>query len=133
MTDQHINKFIKTFKFAAFNVDGLYQHVGCSRQSKLDDDHLKKSLSNHDIFFLLETHCGPDLNHDKIELDGFLFDRTWRAKPPGARKYSGGIAVGVKKHFILSKAIEILPSLSKSPEIIWAKLKKSFFNLDNDL
>jgi exonuclease III len=80
---------------ACWNIDGLHYRLDntSTRYSKLKDESILKSLQNHDIICLVETHCNYT---DTIDLDGYSTVMNIRPKSPKATKHSGGIAIVIK-------------------------------------
>ena len=113
---------------ACWNIDGLHYKLDntSTRYSKLKDESILKSLQNHDIICLVETHCNYT---DAIDLDGYSTVMNIRPKSHKATKHSGGIAICIKN--------TIRPGLTFEPitnsEYLWFKLDKKFFNISDDI
>ena len=105
-------------KFQSFNVEGL--------NSKLKDETFIDSIKKFDFITLVETWlpANPSIN---IEVY-YCYNRS-RTKSKQARRYSGGIRVWVKK--TLRKGVSFFSS--KSNELVWWKLDKMFFNMEEDI
>lgn len=111
-----------------WNIDNAFTDRSSGRICKLTLPHIFNTVSDFDIFCLVETHCGP-----KDSLDDFLpdykFVESTRPKHPKGPTYSGGIAIGYKNS--ISAGIKTFKVTDT--EIIYIKLLKEFFKLDRDL
>lgn len=107
-----------------WNIDGLYYRVGNQRLCKIKE--LESKVNSFDIICLAETHCGYN---DVINFDGYKFFVNVRPKNPRAKKHSGGLAIGFREHLL--PGLTLLPRVNS--EIIWVKVDKMFFNLEEDL
>ena len=116
----------KNITLAYWNIDGIHQRTLNNRVSKLSDTQVQADLSQFDIICLAETHCNPN---DNLLLDGYRIVPNIRPKSPGATRNFGGLAVCYREE--LRSGIKFLPITST--EVMWFKLNKSFFNLDNDI
>ena len=104
-----------------WNIEGFKQ----GSHSKFNDQDFRTELSRHDIIGLTETHAGPD---DNLALTGYTSFSYNRKKHKKARKHSGGITVLIKNELV--DGIEII---SISSDLIWVRLKETFFNFAHDL
>ena len=104
-----------------WNIEGFKQ----GSHSKFNDQDFRTELSRHDIIGLTETHAGPD---DNLALTGYTSFSYNRKKHKKARKHSGGITVLIKNELV--DGVEII---STSPDLIWVRLKETFFNFAHDL
>ena len=75
---------------------------------------------------MTETHCNND---DIPTLDGFKVMLQNRPKNPKAWRASGGIAVLVKND--IHNGVKLMESVCS--EILWVKIDKTFFTLEDDL
>jgi len=107
-----------------WNIDGLYYRVGNQRLSKIQE--LESKVNSFDIICLAETHCGYD---DIINFEGYKFFVNIRPKNPRAKRHSGGLAIGFRE--CLLPGITLLPRVNS--EIMWVKIHKTFFNLEEDM
>jgi exonuclease III len=104
----------------SWNVNGLDKH-------KLEDNNFINRLCVHDIIFLYESWCGIN---SIIEIDGykcFNFYRKFRSRR--AKRFSGGIALYLKDS--IANGASIVENHSDS--IVWLKLDKQFFRMDEDV
>ena len=113
-------------KIAYMNIDGLYKRVDGQRICKTDDPELRFHLFKYDIICLVETHCGGNV---QPVLPGYHVYQNARDRSPNSTRYYGGIAVYIKSN--IRKGIKLLP-ISNS-EIMWIRLLKEFFNLQQDI
>ena len=111
----------KRLSVCHWNIEGFKN----AHASKFEDPEFISELSQHDIVGLSEIHAGKD---DILGLPEFTTFTSCRSKHKNARKYSGGVAILVKN--FLKPGIEIKRS---SPDLIWAKLDKSFFGLQENM
>ena len=66
----------------------------------------------------------------KLAVKGYVVEQSVRSsQDQNSRRSSGGIVVYVKSE--ISQGIKLIQS--KHDDILWLKLFKTFFNLDNDL
>ena len=82
-------------------------------------------INKHDIFGMVETHA--DSNSD-LQIHDFRYYGKQRENSRGKRN-SGGIAVYIRKTIIGGTSF----LTTRSKNILWIKLDKSFFELDKDL
>lgn len=54
-----------------------------------------------------------------------------RPKTPKAKKHSGGVCVLVKHNIV--KGVHVISTPSKSNDLIWVRLSKSYFNWEDDI
>ena len=76
-----------SISLACWNIDGLHYRLGNSatRHSKLDDECLLNSLKNHEIIYLVETHCNYSYT---IDLNDYTTVMNIIPKSPRATKHS---------------------------------------------
>lgn len=120
-----VGKFYRFLEVGFWNINGVFQQFGSNKVSKLSDVEFLKAVYNLDIFALSETHTGPDQQLNLNNFTGFSSTR----KISNNCRYYGGLTVFIKK--TIKPGVKIL-SLN-NPEIIWLKLEKTFFNLENDV
>lgn len=85
--------------------------------TKILDPRFLNIINDHDIFCLQETKS-------EVKLPNFFCLNSLR---PGDTK-SGGICLGFKRS--ISNGIKRIPGVTKSPDLIIAKLDRGFFNQD---
>ena len=115
-----ISHDVSNLMISALNVNGL--------SNKLECPLLLETVNNYDIIILTETWL-PE--NKTIEIDGYSNNvnlNIYRKKQKRERKCSGGIAVIVKNNLI--KGVSMI---KKNSNIIWLKLRKSFFNMEQDI
>ncbi len=105
----------KYLRITHWNIGGI---ISDNYGNKFEDPDFLKLINGEDIIAITETHIGE---HDKLSVPGYVVKRKVRKKSRKAKKYSGGIALIVKKE--LESSIEILKS--KSDNILWSKIKCS--------
>ena len=107
-------------KVGSLNIEGA---VGV----KYNTPEIQKLIHNHDIICFLESWLGP---HDACpNIDGYIAFRSERKKHRKAKRNSGGILVYCKQE--ISGGISKI-STSHS-DIMWLKLDRSYFGLDQDI
>lgn len=104
----------------SWNVQGL-------TNTKLNDEDFVNYISKFEITFLCETWSSDLSNFDIEGHKCYNFARNFQNKK--AKRGSGGIAVYVKQS--ITKGISIFKSYHDA--IVWLKLDKLFFNLDEDI
>ena len=113
-------------KIAMWNIQGIRNSV---HGYKLDIPEVKHNLNRHDIIGLVETHANDNIY---IDFEGYVnVAQVNRAKKNTAKRYSGGLVALVKKN--VSKGVSYSKSPNLNGQIIWLKLSKSFFKLQNDI
>lgn len=80
------------------------------------------TFSKMDIFCFSETHS---INADPIKLEGFHIFKSHRPMTKGARKASGGMAIGLKIHF--QAGVKLQNQANTEYKIMWLKLCETFF------
>ena len=108
-----------------WNINGVTTKLGSSSNSKLEFDDVKEMLCKYHIFGLVETHTAHNSNHD---IKGYRTYKQDRMRGKRAKKFSGGIAV-----YVCEKLQHGITCVKQSPEIIWLRLKKEIFVLDEDI
>ena len=114
---------VNFLRIIQWNVEGINSTL---YGNKLMNEQFQNTVLGHDIIALTETQCGEDT---PVSLPGYYIFRSTREKHTQAKKYSGGIAVGVKNN--IKPAITQVSSRSK--DIIWLRLQNNYFNLPNDM
>jgi exonuclease III len=117
---------INNINIACWNIDGLYQTINTHRYCKTEYPEFLREISNIDILFLLETHCGVK---DYPQIPGYKTNCNYRKKLAKAFKASGGICVAIKE--TIADGVSVLEKFSS--EILWLKLNKNFFGFTNDI
>ena len=105
------------FQILSFNVEGL--------KTKLDDPSFLELIQKYDIIILTETWKADTL---KINIEGFWDYSQVRPKHKNAIRHSGGITVLAKNHLRFG-----LKLVEDTEEFLWFRLKKSLFQLENDI
>ena len=113
-------------KIGCWNIQGLYRRIGSECASKLDSVEIRSSLCKYDIFCLVETHAKPN---DTIEFPDYFTYSIFRPKKKKSRRHSGGLAIFIKTSIKQGIAIH----RNGSSEYFWIRLKKDFFNIQNDV
>ena len=116
------NCYKPAIKIASWNIHGLFS----KECDKTKDQMLIKSISDKDIVILTETKCS---NSDTIHVPNYYCYSLNRTPLQTAKTHSGGIAFLCKQE--LKQGIAILAPTSE--DYFWVKLKKSFFNINQDL
>lgn len=114
----NITTITKDLRIAFWNID--------SAGKKLEDLTVIQKLRNFDIVCLAETHCKPG---DILTLEGFVVIPKLRLDTLHAHRFFGGLAICVRESML--KGTEILES--ESSELMWMKLSKKFFNLEDNI
>lgn len=110
-----------------WNVQGLVRIIDKEKFHKLENEDFVAKINKYDIVCMVETHTGPG---DVIEVPGYHFPPpSCRPKSPGATKFSGGIAIGIRTR--LKEGVKFLNS--SNPDVVWLKLSKTFFNFNQDV
>lgn len=119
--DTSINK--QCLKIGHWNLNGIMsKQLGY----KLEQREVFNMVQNFDIFGVSETHLLP--NNGK-QLDTFTDFHSYR-KPGKRQNYgSGGISVYIKSNIV--KGTSVIHG--ESPDFIWVCLKKSYFQLEDDI
>lgn len=118
-----VSKSRCSLKLCHWNIEGINsKYLG----SKIEDPSVYKEIKNFDIIGLTETHA---LTPNSISLEGYTSFQSNRKKHPRAKKGCGGIAVLIKNE--IRNGVKLISS--KSTDIIWLKLLKSYSNLPKDL
>lgn len=112
------SKSIDILSFCAWNVDGL--------SDKVSDPSFISEISKYDFITLVETWLPEGTT---IDINGFYCFTKSRKKHRKAKRNSGGIAFLVRNEF--KKGVSVLPCTEE--ELLWWKLDKSFFNLEEDI
>eukprot|EP00794_Sanderia_malayensis_P016224 gene16224-17860_t len=120
-----LGKFLSFLDIGYWNIHGISQSAGQIKVSKLDDEEFINTVKHLDIFALAECHVGPDKN---LLINNFESFSTSRERSSNNRYY-GGLTLFVRK--FVRPGVKIL-NLNSS-EIIWLKLEKSFFYLEEDI
>ncbi|KAK6175803.1 hypothetical protein SNE40_014192 [Patella caerulea] len=110
---------LTNIKISTWNIHGLNDSSGLS---KIDDkEFINNYILKFDIICLMETWTNID---SRLSVKNYQHIHSFRKK-----NRRGGLIAYYKNG--LSKGIEHVKS--KSEDIIWLKLKKDFFKLDNDI
>lgn len=109
----------KDIRIGYWNID--------SAGKKLNEPVIINKLNNFDIICLAETHSRP--SDDALELEGYKLFPKLRLDTMHAHRFFGGLAIFVRSSLLKGVKIED----SESSELMWMKLSKKFFNLDEDL
>ena len=105
-----VRKIHGNLNIAVCNVHGF-------SSNKAIDDVFLNTISNLDIFSLVETWSGSD--NPEFDIPGFsLVAHSIRKKHKKARRFSGGISVYVKNE--IRKGVSQLPF--SNSDIVWLKL-----------
>ena len=97
--------------------------------SKLELDETKHELQKHDIIGIVETHGNDQY---PISLPGYkTIKQINRPKAKKARRCSGGVIAMVKSE--ISKGVSYVQSPNITHDIIWLKLSKCFFHVEEDI
>jgi exonuclease III len=126
MTTIFNNKTTQCLRIACWNIDGIYQRIAGTRVCKTEDADFQRAINNLDILCLTETHMYVD---DNPSIPGFKCFSRHRPKHVKAWRASGGIAVYIKDY--IGKGVKLVDD--KCSEIMWLKLCKHFFQLDQDI
>ena len=103
-----------------YNVQGLVRY-------KLTDPDFINYVSKYDLILVCESWTSKTSN---ITISGFESFPSHRPKVnKKARRCSGGVILYVKEHFV--KGVSVIKD--DTPDIIWARLDKDYFALENDL
>ena len=94
--------------------------------NKIKDHDFLDSIKKNDFITLVETWVSGKIS---VDIEGYYCFNKSRRKAKKAKRYSGGISVLVKKS--LRKGVKLFSS--KSNRLVWWKLDKHFFNLDEDI
>ena len=119
-----VNTVKRSLSIVHWNIQGI-KHEN-SEILKTDESDVIQTFNGNDIIILSEIHCNADC---EITLEGYTTHISCREKHPRAKRYSGGIAVLTKRS--IKEGIKIIPS--KSPDLIWIKICKNYFRLEDDL
>jgi len=104
----------------SWNVHGL-------TRDKRDDAEFVKILSQNDIVFLYETWTNANSN---VDLSGFVSHNFYRKfQHRNAKRASGGIVLYYRDS--IKDGVSVVKNHYDS--IIWVKLDKTFFELENDM
>ena len=108
----------KNLKFCFFNIEGLGE--------KLEDEKFLEIIQKFDFITLVET-WKPE--YEKISIDNFYSVSKCRSKHKRAKRHSGRITVLIRND--IRKGVKFFSS--KSDRLVWCKLERSFFNLEEDI
>ncbi len=110
----------QNLSISSWNIHGI--------KEKLDNDLFLKRMNIFDINIVLETWHGV---HENISIKGYNSLSKARPKNKKAWRCSGGICIFYKN--TLSNSIEEINCKHNSPNVLWFKLNKIFYNLKVDL
>ena len=110
-----------------WNIHGLFSRVNNSKLCKLEETVFLEKIKKIEILCLQETQCGIS-ETTSLSLEGYRLIPFERNKS-GNNRYFGGPLLLIKRG--IRKGIKILDSVNG--DIIWIKLQKDFFGLENDL
>ena len=112
---------------AMWNIRGLFDKINNVKVCKLDDQEILKRIQTFEIFCIQETQCG--INEAKsIKVPGYCL-YPYQRKISKNNRHFGGSLILIRNE--LRAGVKIIES--KIADIIWIKLLKSFFNLENDV
>jgi hypothetical protein len=123
------NKSVKAssiLRLACWNIDGLYQRIDGQRLCKLQYPEFQQEVLDIDILGLVETHVG---SKGSLILPGYKIFLNHRPKAKKSPKHFGGLAFCIKDS--LCKGVTVVDR--NGSEIMWLKLHKSFFHLEDDI
>ena len=111
----------RQLKIGCWNINQLISR----NNDKSNDTYFKKEIQSYDLFCLQEVKCKQE---SVLDFDGY---HTFTMPRPVEKKFpvSGGMILLVNPK--IRAGVKFLPS--KSSEIQWLKLSKTFFGFQNDL
>ena len=115
--------FSIALKIGSLNIHG-HANIKCGH-----DDVLKEIMDHH-IYAVQETWLGPQDACPAVP--GYSLFRSERKRHHRAKRNSGGTIVFVK-HSVQCGVQKVISRSSKNGDIIWMKLCKKYFSLENDV
>jgi len=106
-------------KLLSWNINHANSPLG-PYSTKLLDPRFSSLLNKHDVVCLQETKS-------EVKFPNYLF---WNSLRPGDNK-SAGVCIGFRRS--LSSGIKRIPGVTKSPDLVIAKLDRVFFNQDQHI
>ena len=110
-----------------WNIHGLFVKINNYKLNKLDDSEFLKRLKQFEILCLQEIHCGQS-DTKSLFVEGYKLFPFHRRISNNNRHY-GGSLIFVKNE--IRDGVKILQN--PNGDKVWVKLKKDFFNLENDI
>ena len=112
--------------YKSSNLSLSFWNIGGRSEDKLKDKDFRKHLTA-DIICFTESFTNEK---SKLNLAGFVSDQVIRSKQhENSKRPSGGVVVYIKSR--IAERTEVIRS--EHDDLSWIKLKKSFFDIQNDL